>query len=138
MGRGSCTYSLSQMVTLLLGAFAMLSHFKCGLIPTWLEIAFGAPLLALRDHVLGACGQECSWETTLFSCTLSLKQKGKSGLTPAERVVKGKPVLERSGGGSAALEPPSKRGYVVYWPWLMLHRSHAKPSSEGRNADGVT
>lgn len=50
-----------------------------------------------RDRVLGARGQAGSWGTTLLSCTLSPKQKGKRGLTPAERAVKGKPALERRG-----------------------------------------
>lgn len=88
--------------------------------------------------MLGARGQERSWETPLFSCTLSPKQKGRSVLTPAERVVNGKRVLERSGGGSAALEPPRRSGRVEGWPWLMHHRSDAKPLSEGQSAGGMT
>lgn len=92
-----------------------------------------------RDCVLGARGQAGSWGTTLLSCTLSPKEKGKRGPTPAERVVKGKPVLERRGrGGGAVPEPPSKRARVEHWPWPMHHGSNAKHVSEGQNAEGET
>lgn len=46
-------------------------------------------------------------------------------------------MLERSGGGSAALEPPRRSGRVEDWPWLMHHRSDAKPFSEGQSAGGM-
>lgn len=106
-------------------------------------MAFGVPLLALRVMAgtvyWGHTGRQAgSWGTTLLSCTLSPKQKGKRGLTPAERVVKGKRVVEkRGGGGGAAPEPPSKRAHAEHRPWPMQHRSDAKHVSEGQNAGGT-
>lgn len=56
---------------------------------------FGGPLFP--PCLPGAHGQAGSGATTLLSCTLSPKQKGRRGLAPGEREMKRKLVLEGRG-----------------------------------------
>lgn len=67
---------------------AMWSTFDSSLAPNGFWCSPACPQGDERDPVLGARGQAGSWGTTRLSCALSPKQKGKRGLTPAERVGK--------------------------------------------------